>query len=110
MRNALRSLAAVAAIAWVPVSAACPETLPAPGLPNFHSVGWGMDPRNTRHQGPERTRIDAANVSGLALKWSYALASEQSRSMPLVTEDSIFVGDAGRGLVALDRETGCVRW
>ena len=106
----MRWLAAIAATASVSVSAACPETLPAPGLERIHSDGWGMDPRNARHQDPERTRIDAANVSRLALKWSYALASEQSRSMPLVTEDTIFVGDAGRGLVALDRETGCVRW
>ena len=110
MRNAMRSLAAAAALASTPVFGACPETLPAPGLERIHAVGWGMDPRNTRHRGPERTRIDAANVSGLALKWAYALASEQSRSMPLVTEDTIFVGDGGRGLVALDRDTGCVRW
>ena len=105
----MRSLLAVAAITSQPVCAVCPEALPAPGLERIQSVGWGIDPRNTRHQGPARTRIDAANVSSLALKWSYALASEHSRSMPLVTEDTIFVG-AGRGLVALDRETGCVRW
>ena len=105
-----RLLAAVAAVASVSAFGVCPETLPAPGLERIESVGWGMDPRNTRHQGPARTRIDAANVSDLTLKWSYALASEQSRSMPLVTEDTVFVGDAGRGLLALDRETGCVRW
>ena len=88
----------------------CPDPLAAPGLERIYSDGWGMDLRNTRHQGPQRTSIDAANVSRLTLKWTHALASATSRSMPLVTEDTVFVGDGGRGLLALDRETGCVRW
>ena len=58
----------------------------------------------------ERTSIRASNVSRLVLKWTHALASYSPRSMPLVTEDTVFVGDGGRGLLALDRETGCVRW
>ncbi|GIT39696.1 MAG: hypothetical protein Ct9H300mP8_08920 [Gammaproteobacteria bacterium] len=28
----------------------------------------------------------------------------------MVSEDTIFFGDSGRGLVALDRDTGCTRW
>ena len=88
----------------------CPASIAGPGLERFYSNGWGMDPRNTRHQGPERTSIRASNVSRLVLKWTHALASYSPRSMPLVTEDTVFVGDGGRGLLALDRETGCVRW
>lgn len=109
-RTAPRMLAATLALVSAAASGACPGTLPAPGLEHIHSDGWGMDAHNTRHQGADRTRIVAGNVSGLTLKWTYALASGQSRSMPLVTEDTIFVGDAGRGLVALERDTGCVRW
>ena len=90
--------------------APCPAALPDPGLERFYSDGWGMDPRNTRHQGPARTTIRASNVSRLELKWTHALATYSPRSMPLVTEDTVFVGDSGRGLLALDRETGCVRW
>ena len=88
----------------------CPASIASPGLERFYSDGWGMDARNTRHQGPERTSIRASNVSHLVLKWTHALASQTPRSMPLVTEDTVFVGDGGRGLLALDRETGCVRW
>jgi len=79
-------------------------------LERILSDGWGMDPGNTRHQGSHRTSIDAANVSRLTLKWTHGLASVSPRSMPLVTEDTLFVGDGGRGLLAFDRETGCVRW
>ena len=92
-------LIACAASLWTGAdAAACAETRPTPGLQRFYSDGWGMDARNTRHQRTGRTTVSAANVSGLTLKWSYALGSEQSRSMPLVTEDTIFVGDSGRGL------------
>ena len=80
-----------------------------PGLTQFHSNGWGFDPRNTRHQGEEGTSIRAGNVGSLKLKWSYRLADDSPRSMPLVTEDTLFIGDGG-GVVALDRETGCERW
>ncbi len=105
-------LIACAAGLWAGADAAasCAETRPTPGLQRFYSDGWGMDVRNTRHQRTGRTTVSAANVPGLTLKWSYALASEQSRSMPLVSEDTIFVGDSGHGLLALDRDTGCVRW
>ncbi|MYE23497.1 MAG: PQQ-binding-like beta-propeller repeat protein, partial [Gammaproteobacteria bacterium] len=51
----------------------------------------------------------ATNVASLKLKWSYNLGDNSPRSMPLVTEDTLFIGD-GNGLVALDRETGCERW
>ena len=73
-----------------------------------YGVGWGIDLHNTRYQ-PEST-IDADSAARLALKWTYGLASTAPRSYPLITEDTIFVGDGGRGLVALDRETGCERW
>ena len=81
---------------------------PPAHLDSPYAVGWGIDHRNTRHQ--PKSSIDSANAHRLALKWAYGLASDSPRSYPLVTEDAIFVGDGGRGLVALDRETGCQRW
>ena len=79
-----------------------------PGLTQSYASGWGIDQRNTRYQ--PRSSLSANNVDTLELKWTYGLASNTPRAYPLVTEDTIFVGDGGRGLVALDRETGCERW
>ena len=81
-----------------------------PGLKDFYSSGWGIDSANRRYQGPGRTSISAANIDRLELKWVYQLAQKTPRSYPLVSEDTIFFGDSGRGLVALDRDTGCTRW
>jgi polyvinyl alcohol dehydrogenase (cytochrome) len=79
-----------------------------PGLTAFASGAWGIDARNTRFQ-PDTT-ITAANVGRLKLKWVYGFANDQPRSYPLVTNDTIFIGDTGRGLVALNRANGCTRW
>ena len=78
---------------------------------NFDSAyaeAWGIDRRNTRYQ--PRSSLNAANAPRLRLKWAYGLAADTPRFYPLVTEDTIVIGDSGRGLVALDRETGCERW
>ncbi len=79
-----------------------------PGLTASYAEGWGIDQRNTRYQ--PRSTLSSGNAKSLQLKWTYGLASQTPRSYPLVTEDTLFVGDGGRGLVALDRETGCERW
>ena len=87
----------------------CADTDGTPGLTQIRSTGWGFDLGNTRFRGAEDTSIRATNVASLKLKWSYNLGDNSPRSMPLVTEDTLFIGD-GNGLVALDRETGCERW
>lgn len=86
----------------------CAGTDKTPGLERSYSTGWGIDHHNTRYQ--PTSSLGSANASNLKLKWTYGLASNTPRAWPLVTEDTIFVGDGGRGLVALDRETGCERW
>ena len=85
--------------------AECTET---PGLNHFFQQGWGIDYRSQRFQ--RETVVGAGNASRLKLKWAYGFGSNTPRVSPLVTEDTIFVGDAEVGLVALDRETGCRRW
>ncbi len=92
-------------------SSVCFAYCTASAPPSFavsYANGWGIDLNNTRYQ-PNST-IDASNAAQLALKWVYGLSTDTPRSYPYVTEDTIFVGDAGRGVVALDRETGCERW
>jgi polyvinyl alcohol dehydrogenase (cytochrome) len=100
----------ILALGWhaLPAGAACEGLRAPPRLESSYAAGWGIDHRNTRYQ--SRSSIDSANAARLALKWVYGLASTTPRTYPLVTEDTIYIGDAGRGLVALDRETGCQRW
>jgi polyvinyl alcohol dehydrogenase (cytochrome) len=81
---------------------------PKPGLDTFFSDGWGIGAGNHRLQ--RSTSIDRSNAASLELAWAYGHANGKPRSWPLVTEDTIFVGDSGRGVVALDRATGCERW
>ena len=81
---------------------------PKPGLSHFYSDGWGIEQNNQRLQ--RDTTIDRASLARLKLKWAYGFANEKPRSWPLVSEDTIFIGDTGLGVVALDRKSGCTRW
>jgi len=80
----------------------------APGFSTLYSNAWGIDKRNTRYQ--PQSLLHSGNVAKLKLKWVYGFAGQTPRSYPLVTEDSIIIGDGGYGLVALDRDSGCKRW
>lgn len=88
----------------------CEATRSAPGLERFYSQTWGTQYNGQRFQSAVNTSINSANASKLELLWVYGFSTNSPRSYPLVTEDTIFIGDGGRGLVALDRENGCVRW
>lgn len=107
-RAILAALAVVMLATRGAAAADCAKTAARPGLTKFYSDAWGIDLRSTRFQ-PE-TSINAQNVAQLRLKWVYGLANDAPRSYPLVTEDTIFIGDAGNGVVALDRQSGCTRW
>ncbi len=88
--------------------AACENVDRTPNLSKLYSSGWGIDHRNTRYQ--PNSSITSANAAQLQLKWVYGLQNQTPRSYPLVTADTIFIGDADRGVIALDRATGCERW
>ena len=62
-------------------------------------------PPPTRHVDHARERRPTRSSRGRT-----AISTSKPRSWPLVTEDTIFIGDSGRGIVALDRATGCERW
>jgi polyvinyl alcohol dehydrogenase (cytochrome) len=98
----------LAIVSAAQANAICGKVDPIAHSTSGYANGWGIDLHNTRYQ-PE-SMINADNAARLELKWTYGLASTAPRSYPLVTKDTIFVGDGGRGLVALDRETGCERW
>lgn len=107
----LRRTAVLTVIALLTASAAGAagsDCASRPGFAGVHGGGWGLDEHNSRFQ--PATTITADNVGRLALKWVYGFATDKPRSWPLVTDDTIFIGDSGRGLVALDRANGCTRW
>ncbi len=70
---------------------------------------WGMGRHNMRN--PSGVELTPGNVAQLELKWSLALPAVSSmRSLPVVAGDTIYLGGQDGKLLALDRETGCVRW
>lgn len=76
----------------------------------FFGHGWGLNHLNHRFQDESKTSINASNVESLKLNWVYRLSSETPRSFPVVTNDTVYIGDGPAGLVALDFETGCEKW
>ena len=106
--NPIHLLTATLAMVLLPTPAlatACPST---PSTADASPSAWGLTLESTRFEA--NTGIDRDNVASLELKWAYGLAEDGARTWPLVTEDTVFLADPGRGLVALDRETGCERW
>ena len=81
-----------------------------PSTERFFPAAWGIDLANTRYVSPTHSKINAENVRRLELKWAYGLSTQAPRFYPLVTPDTIYIGDGEKGLLALDRESGCVRW
>jgi polyvinyl alcohol dehydrogenase (cytochrome) len=102
------SVAALVVLGLCGGAARAADCASKPSLAAFASDAWGIDLRNTRFQ--PKTTITAANVGRMNLKWVYGLSTDVPRSYPLASEDTIFIGDGGRGVVALNRESGCVRW
>jgi polyvinyl alcohol dehydrogenase (cytochrome) len=82
---------------------------PIASVEGFGTQGWGYNAANERYQ--PNTGITKENVDQLKVKWAYALEGGPSpHSMPVVSEDTVFVGTQSGQLHALDRATGCVRW
>ncbi|MEH6568857.1 MAG: PQQ-binding-like beta-propeller repeat protein [Halioglobus sp.] len=103
-------LAFISIAAPAGAAAACEGIDSQPDKQRVFSEAWGTRYNGQRFQSAENTSINAETAPGLTLKWAYGLSTDSPRSYPLVTSDTLFIGDGGRGLVALDRETGCVRW
>ena len=90
------------------VQANCDDVSSTPNFNRSYGEGWGITLSNTRYQ--SSSVLQAENVNRLKLKWAYGLHNTTPRAYPLVTGDTIFIGDSGLGVVALARDTGCQRW
>ena len=69
------------------------ECASVPNTEKFFPPSWGIDVANTRYVTPENSQITADNVHQLQLKWAYGLSTQAPRFYPLVTSDTIFIGD-----------------
>ena len=97
--------------AWVE-GAKCNAKTPAMDLRDPVATTFGLGERNLRQQSAAQAGLRTADFPRLALTWAIAFPQTPTmRSQPVVVGNTIFVAatDAGR-LVALDTQSGCVRW
>jgi len=75
------------------------------------SGGRGFDERHTAAVGKAVANIDSSNVATLTLQWVFALPNtSDTRSQPVIANDTLFVAAQGGDVFALDRHTGCIQW
>lgn len=73
--------------------------------------GWGQDAANTRRIDAATAGIDRDGAPRLALKWALAFpGANRMRSQPTLAGGALYVGSHDGTVLALDLETGCVRW
>src|SRR5262245_30629228 len=74
-------------------------------------ASWAFDAAGTRALGAAQTIVGAKNAPSLELAWTFGLpGTVDTRSQPVATAETLFVGAAGGHVFALDRKTGCAKW
>ncbi|MDY7101266.1 MAG: PQQ-binding-like beta-propeller repeat protein [Actinomycetota bacterium] len=89
------------------------DTAPADAAP-ADSDTWALPNRDlwNGRANPD-TRIGSATIDGLAERWRLELAGRplgSASSTPIVVDDTVYYGDTGASVYALDRTTGELRW
>ena len=75
------------------------------------SLGWGVDPGNSRFFPADFAGLGAEDTTSLEVKWAFAYPNAiQARSQPLLAGGMLFVGGQSGAVWALDAETGCLHW
>ena len=73
--------------------------------------GWSKTEKNQRFVDVKDTSITAANVQNLRVKWVFGIPdTEAPRTLPLVTSDTVVIGDGAGTVYALSRDSGCEKW
>ncbi|HEX4702315.1 MAG TPA: PQQ-binding-like beta-propeller repeat protein [Pseudonocardiaceae bacterium] len=75
-------------------------------------ASWSKDLAGSRYAADE-SRITAADVSGLTLKWAFQLPripNQMGKSQPVVVGGTLYVGSTDGKFYALDAHTGATRW
>jgi polyvinyl alcohol dehydrogenase (cytochrome) len=75
------------------------------------SVGWGIDPENTRLISEQQAQLTLRELTKLKLKWAFAYPNlTRAVSQPIVAGGGLFVGSQDGTVYALDARSGCVHW
>jgi len=70
---------------------------------------WGFGSGNKR--AVAGSKISAANVEDLRLKWSLAFPGvTEMRSQPVAADGILFVGTSNGNVFAIDQDSSCIRW
>lgn len=73
--------------------------------------GWGINAQNHRFISELDGGISKRQLADLKVKWVFALPDTKTpHTQPLITPDTVFIGDEPGMVYALDRETGCEKW
>lgn len=73
--------------------------------------GWGINRRNHRFIAEQDAGISKATLDKLKIKWVFAMPNTKTpHSQPLITSNTVYIGDEPGVVYALDRETGCEKW
>lgn len=73
------------------------------------SADWGFGEFNNRLQ--TQSEITPENVHKLKLKWAFGFQKvNDMRNQPVYTDDALYVGSKSAHVMALDPETGCIKW
>ena len=74
-------------------------------------MGFAGNLAGTGFQSPDRAGLAAADVPELQLRWAFAFPDAgQVRTSPAVAGGHVVVGGPFGNVLALDAETGCIRW
>ena len=70
--------------------------------------GWGNDHRNRRYQPDPGLTVE--DVPRLKVKWVYRYDASMAVGQPVLVDGWVFAGTQSGQVIALDAETGCLRW
>ncbi|MCU0635252.1 MAG: PQQ-binding-like beta-propeller repeat protein [Gemmatimonadaceae bacterium] len=111
LRPAFALVAALAVSSPLVAQSTSCTTPTASRAPSAAWTRWGADERNTRFVRAGDSPIARGTVPRLRLAWALSLGEvANARSQPVVLGGTLYVGSESGHLLAVDAETGCVRW
>ena len=78
---------------------------------SVRTQNWGFTHDNKRHLPASVTALNKDNASSLKTRWAFAFdGANRARSQPLYIGDMLITGSHNGEVLALDQQSGCVRW
>lgn len=75
-------------------------------------AAWGVDADNSRRLTAQQAKLKTSDLANLEVAWTFAMPRTTGlRSQPVIVGNTLFYAAAQAGqVVALDTQTGCVKW